>query len=205
MTSDRPIADLVGLAKDGSLPAYAEIVRRLQGRLYNFLLRRTRSAADAEDLAQDAFIRAWQRIGQYDPRYQFTTWLFTIAHRLAAAHYRRNGRMERAGRDRPAGRPPDEPAARIAEAEESRHLWTVAEAELSAQQCTALWLRYAEDLSIREIARVTGRTQTAVRVTLFRARERLAACTASQPAPEERLRPQDAGVPCKGTAGECPC
>ncbi len=196
MTSEQSIADLVGLAKGGSLPAFAAIVSRLEGRLYNFLLRRTRSAADAEDLAQESFVRAWQRIGQYDPRFQFTTWLFTIANRLAAAHYRKNGRIERARRRDPApGRPPDDPARRVADADLTRHLWAVADRELSVHQRTALWLRYAEDLSIREIARITGRTQTAVRVTLFRARASLGACVAgrAQPVPEDRLA---GGIPC---------
>ena len=54
-------------------------------------------------------------------------------------------------------------------------LWETAERILSESQRTVLWLRYAEELSNRDIARVLGRSQISVRVTLFRAREALAA------------------------------
>ncbi|MEE8146382.1 MAG: sigma-70 family RNA polymerase sigma factor, partial [Longimicrobiales bacterium] len=80
---DLPVCTLVSRAQTGSLSSFAELVARFEGRLFNFLLRRTRCVADAEDLAQDTFVRAWQRIRRYDPRWRFSTWLFTIAHRLA--------------------------------------------------------------------------------------------------------------------------
>ena len=86
LLSQEPIPHLVSRAQHGSLPCFAELVKRFEGRLFNFLVRRTVTTHDAEDLVQDAFVRAWQRIDQYDPRWQFSTWLFTIANRLAITH-----------------------------------------------------------------------------------------------------------------------
>ena len=158
------------------------VTERFEGRLFNFLLRRTDTYADAEDLTQDTFVRAWQRIERYDPRWQFSTWLFTIARRTAATLHRRN--RSRAG-VRPPARESHDPARHVADRDQYRHVWDIASRLLSETQRTALWLRYAEDLPIKAIARVLGKTQVAVRVMLFRARQTLAA--------HERLEPGAAG------------
>lgn len=172
---DLPVCTLVSRAQTGSLSSFAELVARFEGRLFNFLLRRTRCVADAEDLAQDTFVRAWQRIRRYDPRWRFSTWLFTIAHRLAVTHQRRRRSLR--SLTRLAGRAPAEvadPARVIADREQCRLLWDVADRILGETQRTALWLRYAEDLTPGEIARVLGKPRIAVRVMLHRAREALA-------------------------------
>lgn len=182
-------------AQKGSIAAFSALVELFDGRLFNFLLKRVGSAPDAEDLAQDTFVRAWQRIEQYNPRWRFSTWLFTIGSRLAASKYR----------DRPAPpaplnvdyqqvRPP--PADRLSRSEERRRVWTIVEEQLPAEQHAALWLRYAEDMSIGEVARVLGKSEVAVRVMLFRARGVLAPHL-REPDQEERrpASPRARGVP----------
>jgi len=180
---DLEIPQLVGRARNGSLPCFAELVKRFEGRLFNFLLRRTRSVADAEDLVQETFVRAWQRIDQYDARWQFSTWLFTIGHRLAIAqnwHGRRDAAPACLDRVPAGGR---EPAGPVADREECRHIWALADRILPATQRTALWLRYGEELGPKEIARVMGKSPVMVRVALFRAREALAAHLRAAKAP----------------------
>jgi len=175
LLSEEPIPHLVSRAQRGSLPCFAELVKRFEGRLFNFLVRRTRSTHDAEDLVQDAFVRAWQRIDQYDPRWQFSTWLFTIAHRLAITNGRHRQREVgwSDGREVPTV-DRDDPGRAVADRELCGLIWETAERILTESQKTVLWLRYAEELSNRDIARVLGRSQISVRVTLFRAREALA-------------------------------
>ena len=176
LLSEEPIPHLVSRAQRGSLPCFAELVKRFEGRLFNFLVRRTATTHDAEDLVQDAFVRAWQRIDQYDPRWQFSTWLFTIANRLAITHGRRRQREIGwvDGQEVPTVER-DDPGRAVADRELCGLLWETAERILSESQRTVLWLRYAEELSNKDIARVLGRSQISVRVTLFRAREALAA------------------------------
>ncbi|MHC4272217.1 MAG: RNA polymerase sigma factor [Planctomycetota bacterium] len=185
---DLEIPQLVSRARSGSLPCFAELVKRFEGRLYNFLLRRTRSAPDTEDLVQETFVRAWQRIDQYNPRWQFSTWLFTIGHRLAVAQI--VAQRQRRCRDAaPAcvarvvsgGR---DPAGPVADREQCRHIWALADRILPETQRTALWLRYGEGLGPKEIARVLGKSQVMARVTLFRAREALAAHLRAADAPQ---------------------
>lgn len=167
---------LVRRARDGALPAFAELVRRFEGRLYNFLLRRTRSAADAEEITQETLVRAWQRLAQYDERWRFSTWLFTIGGRLALSTQRRRRRESLVGDASRLGRPDRaDPAGAAADRETCRRLWDLADRVLPDGQRTALWLRYAEDLTVGEIAGVMGRTRVSVRVMLHRARRALAA------------------------------
>lgn len=172
--TDRSDEELAVMAQRDHVAAFAELVTRFESRLFNFLLRRTGSAAAAEDVAQDAFVRAWERIGSYDPTWRFSTWIFTIASRMAVTAHRRRrptGPVEVA--DRVGRLDPDVGRAEHV-AREGARLWSLAQQVLGDEQHTALWLRYAEDMSIGEIAQVIGRTQVGVRVALFRARQRLA-------------------------------
>lgn len=157
-----------------ALSCYGELVTRFEGRLFNFLSRRTHCRSDAEELTQEAFTRAWERIGSYNPAWKFSTWLYTIAARLAVSKHRRAVRessWDSFDRASP-------PAADRLETQDDRRLgarlWALAERELSRDQQTALWLRYAEDMSIGEISRVMGKSQVSIRVSLFRARQALA-------------------------------
>src|SRR5262245_7395781 len=83
--------ELAQRAQAGAMASFVELVGRFEGRVYAFLLRRLGcggATSDAEDLTQDTFLRAWQKIGHYQPGRRFSTWLFTIAGRAAIDHHR---------------------------------------------------------------------------------------------------------------------
>ena len=158
----------------GSSACFAELVSRHEQRLMGFLVRRTRSVHDAEDLLQETFVRAFQHIASYDARWKFTTWLFTIASRLVCSHFRKK---------RPAltsdqmlaqtQSTQGDPSAPMSRREDKAKLWSLAAEVLSDNQYTALWFRYAEGMSIRDISQVMDKTQTHVKVLLFRGRTTL--------------------------------
>lgn len=180
-TADRPALvdctdeELALRAQEGSAAAFALLVDRFETRLYSFILRRVRNHADAEDLTQEAFTRAWSCIRRYRSAWRFSTWLYTIASRACVNHLRRAGVRKRADHHAIAASDdgavaPDAPA----EAEETRaEVWAAAQESLTDAQFTALWLRYAEDLSMRDIGRVLGKSSVGVRALLFRARTAL--------------------------------
>lgn len=188
MRGDSPIVDRAGTpaeelarrAQGGAPGCFDVLVDRFSARLYSFLLRRVGSREDAEDLTQETFVRAWQRLETYKPHLRFSTWLFTIGVRLAAAHYRRRRPGQALGPETGDRRVQD--AHDHAEAGESRgRLWSLAREALSRDQYSAVWLRYVEEASVEDIARILGKSRVGVRVMLFRARERLST----------RLRPLD--------------
>ncbi|HUS68896.1 MAG TPA: RNA polymerase sigma factor [Kofleriaceae bacterium] len=158
-------------AKQGDSASFDELVTRLRGPLVAFLSRRLADQADADDVAQETFLRAYRHIDSYDPERRFTTWLFAIGKNVAASHRaadRRRGEVVRASGEEAAVLEAD-PAA----AAEGGETWSRARRLLSDDQYRALWLRYARDLSIREIARELGRSSVATKVMLFRARKKL--------------------------------
>lgn len=87
-------AALVEATKKGDMQAYASLVVKYQHRLFNMLCRMCARQADAEELAQEAFLKALERIGQFRGHSRFYTWLFRIAANLAISHRRRSGRIK---------------------------------------------------------------------------------------------------------------
>ncbi len=139
------------------------------------LHKRTGSREDAEDLTQQALMRAYEKIDQYDPGRSFRAWLFTIAVRLAIDAHRKDRVGATAnGIDHVADTAPS-PAERIYQKDTQRHLWALADRVLDPTQRTALWLHYGEQLKAGQIGLALGVSAVHVRVLLFRARRTLMA------------------------------
>ncbi len=162
--------ELARRSGSGCRACFGELVSRYSVRLYRFLRHRTSNAHDAEDLVQDTFVRAFENIGRYRSSYCFSTWLFTIARRLASSRLRSLRRSQRVV-EMNSGVP--EPGDVLAQQETRQSLWAAARG-LSPNQYQVLRLRYAEDMSIKQIAKVMGKSQVSVKVLLYRARVHLA-------------------------------
>lgn len=167
--------ELACRAQDGCADSFNELAARLQPRLLYVIGRRTRHHADAEDIVQKTFLRAFEKIHLYDPTRQFSPWLFTIAMRLAAEHHRRPEVPTVSGEQASALVDPGPTPAQLAiRREDACDIWKLAEQVLTPDQWTALWLLYGEQQSVRDIASVLKRTSVSVRVLLYRARKSLA-------------------------------
>ena len=164
--------ELARQSQAGSLTAFEELVYRYEGRIYGFISNACHNAADAGDVTQDTFVRAFQAIGQFDCGRGFGPWLFTIARRKCIDHHR--SAPSAADEPMPELSDNDDPAELLARQEERQSLWGLARRRLPESQFQALWLRYAEDMSVAGVAQVLRRTQTHVKVLLFRARRVLA-------------------------------
>jgi len=159
----------------GCSRSFAVLVERYEGRLLRFVGRWASSEHDAEDITQDAFVEAWRCLHRYDDRWRFSTWLYTIASRRAASHFRRRKDATSALVETHEDVGSVQPSCAMEASEQRSRMWQLAEALLSNEQRTALFLKYAEEMSASEIGQVLGKRPGAVRVILFRARERLAA------------------------------
>ena len=179
MTPESPEVTDAGLAARaaaGSRAAFEELVSRYAGRLSAFLRTRSTSREDLEDLVQETFLRAYRNIDRYDARWKFATWLYTIGVRLAISRHRAAGSRPVQGIDSDPACPlpgPQESLLLREEAERRKNIWAIAGC-LGPAAYEALWLRYAEELPVKEIARAMGKTQMGVRALLHRSRERLA-------------------------------
>ncbi len=153
-----------------SKTSFALLVQQHQAKLCNFIYRYTRNRQDAEDLTQDTFVKAFKNFHRYDSKYAFTSWLYTIARRTVFNHYRRAKKIEPMEFDVvDDGQTPD---ARAEQTDQQESIWQSAKSLKKPYQ-EALILKYVEDLSISEIAQVMNKTQTNVKIMLFRARNQL--------------------------------
>lgn len=159
--------ELVCEAKRGSAAAFEQLVARYQGKLLRFLLSRSASRADAEDALQETFVNAYRYLASYDDRWRFSTWLYRIAIRNLA-----RCRQGPPGEGEVVDAAPD-PLEECILASDRENLWLVARRSLSADAFAAMWLRYAEDMPVKDVARALGRPSSWTRVVLLRARRRL--------------------------------
>ncbi|HSD65164.1 MAG TPA: sigma-70 family RNA polymerase sigma factor [Vicinamibacteria bacterium] len=168
-------AFLLARARQGDLGAFEEVVRRHQRRVYGVALRIVRAHDVADDVAQEAFVRAWQSLDRFDLGRPFGPWVCRIAANLAVNHARSPRAREQGLPEGHAETPSADPGplGAVLDAEAKRVL-DEAVAGLSPEQRGVFVLRAVEEMSYEEIAGALGISPGTVMSRLFRARERLA-------------------------------
>lgn len=161
-------SQLIEAAQAGSPAAFADLVRRYRDGLLRFLLTRCASYADAEDALQDTLINAYRYIRSYDPRWRFSTWLYRIAIRNAA-----NGRGQELAAVHDLRDEESDPLLQCIAESETENLWVSARRVLNDEVFTAMWLRYAEDMSVNDISAALERSTSWTKVNLMRGRRAL--------------------------------
>ncbi len=142
-------------------------------RVYNYLLRLLRSPEKAEDLTQEAFLRAWESFRRYDRSRPFLPWILRIARNRALDHMRRNREQPQA--EFPTLTGPASPERDLLKQEENAALESALLA-LPEKQRTAVYLYYIEEMPLPGVARVVGRSPAAVAALLHRARAAMREC-----------------------------
>ena len=174
---DIRLMELVGA---GDEKAFEQLVERHQRLVIGTVGRMLATGSDAEDIAQQVFVRVWKNAKRYEPRAKFTTWLLKITRNLVFNELRRRSRhpqvplqSESEEEERPLK---DEhavaPDASLLE-HELQEAVDAAIAELPETQRMAVILRRYEELSYEEIAEALDQSVSAVKSLLFRARTEL--------------------------------
>lgn len=175
---------LVSQARNGSEVAYREIVRRFERPVYNLVVRMVRDAALAEDLSQDAFLKAFDRLDTYRAgQGKFSNWLFKIAHNTTIDHLRRASLdtipLDAADADEPdfhavlSDPGADTPYDAALRSDLAGALRAAID-RLRPEYREAIVLRHQEGLAYEEVAEVTGLPLGTVKTYLHRARKELA-------------------------------
>jgi RNA polymerase sigma-70 factor (ECF subfamily) len=178
--------ELASLATQGREPAFRELLTRYERPVFSLVYRMVRDRTLAEDLAQEAFIRAFNAIGSYDPGYRFSNWIFKIAHNHTIDHIRRR-KLDTVSIDgsphatsaREEERtslvlvsPGESPAAYVEHKELGGQIES-AIGELRPEYRTVILLRHVEGYAYEEIAEVMGIPLGTVKTYLHRARGEL--------------------------------
>ncbi|HWB03342.1 MAG TPA: sigma-70 family RNA polymerase sigma factor [Verrucomicrobiales bacterium] len=180
---DVPDAELVLRSQNGSTEAFESLVTRYRGKIYAMTLNMTGSDADAWDLSQEVFIKAWRSLPKFEARSQFFTWIYRITHNVVIDWVRKRkiqggtefndelGTVPAAGAvTTPRGTL--EPDHALSNRELGVRI-KAALAELSPEHRAVIILKEVDGLSYQEIADSVGCTIGTVMSRLFYARKRL--------------------------------
>jgi len=178
MTAERESpaeADLIALAKQGDQAAFGLLVNRYQDQVYNLVCRTVGDVHHAQDVAQEAFIRAWRALPQFEERSKFSSWLYRISINCSFTELRRL--------KRPLDQIPTEefdspkfldPLESSQEAEfEKRDLVERLMKGLSPIYRSIVVLFYLQEMDCQEIATVLNKPVGTVKAYLHRARAEL--------------------------------
>ena len=169
-------------AQAGDSEAFGQLVERYARRVYALLYRLVRSREEAEDLAQESFVRAFRSLDRFDSSRPFRNWLYTITVRVGLNALRCQSRRgvivpldaannTSGARDAPVAAGPD--ARCSAMRGELRERLDAAVSQLPARSALLVQLHYTEGLPIREAAGIVAMTEGAAKVALCRARGKL--------------------------------
>ena len=181
-------AELVQQALAGSQQAYQDLVKRYATPAVNLATRMVRDRALAEELAQEAFARAFERLSSYDQQRRFVGWFFQILHNITIDYLRRKrpatvsldelgeGGYRAGGGATSKGSSPEA----LAQQAELAHAMDAALALVRPEYREAVVLRYREELSVEEIADTMSVPTGTVKTYLYRARKELASILSAQ-------------------------
>lgn len=169
----------VEAARQGDKAAFGKLIEAYQGPVYNLAYRMLNNEAEAEEAAQEAFIRAYTRLNTYDPKRKFSSWMLTIASNYCIDIIRKR-RMILMSIDEPLppnpalhSEPSRGPEAQLMRSEEQAFVQQLLQF-LPEEYRQAVVLRYWFDHSYDEIAEIMNTSVSAIKSRLFRARKMLA-------------------------------
>jgi RNA polymerase sigma-70 factor (ECF subfamily) len=178
--------DYIARARAGDETAFAPLVDAYQSAIYNLCYRMLGEANEAEDAAQEAFLRAYAQLRRYDPTRPFKTWLFAIASHYCIDVLRKRRLTwlsidDEALPPHPALQEPAPGPEEMASRREQSAVMQTLLARLSPEDRSVIVMRYWYDLSYEEIAEATGATVSAVKSRLHRARGAMAEMMTAEP------------------------
>ncbi|WP_282940880.1 sigma-70 family RNA polymerase sigma factor [Paenibacillus sp. RC67] len=169
---ERSEQELIEQLRRGNLEAYSPLIEKYKGRIYGLMYRMVGHAQDAQDLAQEAFIKAYSRIDSFQDNTHFSSWLFRIASNHCLDELRRRKRAPQITSEEVRMIESKTPESIYLEKERITVLQDQIMA-LDEDYRMVVLLRYVEGLSYKEIGEVLSLPVTTVQMRLYRAHNRL--------------------------------
>ncbi len=166
---------LVENVRSGKPEAFEQLVRRKTSKVYALCYRIIGNSEDAKDISQLVFIKLWENIEKYDPKYAFDTWLYRMVTNVGIDFIRSRQSRDNAVNStlRLVKTSADAEQGLIVQRKEIEHVFQTCSTVLSPKQKTIFVMREMDDLASSEIARVLGCRESTVRNHLFNARKLL--------------------------------
>ena len=175
-------SDLINRAKSGDSKSYDKLLKKYKNSVYSLVLRMVRNSQEAEDLTQEAFIKAFNSLDSFNEEYAFSTWLYKIATNNCIDFFRKR-KLQTYSLDKPIQYKDSEIQHEIPDpdlnpeksimATERNKLIKEAINKLPEKYYRAIVLRHSEEKSYEEISEILGLPLGTVKARIFRAREML--------------------------------
>jgi len=166
----------IGRVLKGEANAYAFLVNKYKSMAYSLALKLVKNREDAEEIAQDAFIKAYQSLNQFRGSARFSTWLYRIVYNSAISRLRKSSaelvNIEDSGFVQNEPSEVNDAYHRLKEQERKRFL-DIALEKLDPDENFLVTLYYYDEKDLDEIARITGMTKNNAKVKIFRARQKM--------------------------------
>lgn len=167
MTEEEVIDNII----KGNKSAYSILVEAHKSQTYALAFRIVKNEADAEEVAQDAFIKAYKALGKFDKRSKFSTWLFRIVYNSAISHMRKRKSTLSLNISKHGGL---EDNSNSLEENDKKIYITQAMKILKPIDASIITLFYLKEHNIQEIAEILAIKESNVKIKLFRSRQKLA-------------------------------
>ncbi len=168
---------VIQMVLQGQQAAYATLVTRYQQYVFTLVMRYVNNREQAEELAQDVFVKAYRYLADFKGNSKFSTWLYTIVNSTCLSHLRKRKdetilleeeKMVSISDSNQAERPSDKMEQRT-----QKQMLENALKHLPESEAQALTLFYQGEQSVEEIGVIMGMTTSNVKVKLFRARQKM--------------------------------
>lgn len=161
----------------GDQSSYAMLVERHKNMVYTITMKMLRNREEAEEVAQDAFLKAYKSLNKFKQQSKFSTWLYKITYNLCISQLRKKKQnvFSIDGNEGETTFDIEDTHQKMDNLEqtERKELLECAVSELNEEEQTIVTMYYHEDLSTEEISEITGLSVSNVKVKLYRARKRL--------------------------------
>lgn len=177
MSTGQTDTEIISRVLQGDKNAYAELVNRYQSYVFTLVMRFTKSREDAEEIAQDIFVKAYRALADFKGASKFSTWLYTIVNTTCITFLRKKRLDTRSLDDERTFEMADNQdsgmRANLVEQKSRVNMVTQAIGMLSADDAEIITLFYKAEQSLEEIAAILGLESNTAKVRLHRARARL--------------------------------
>lgn len=168
--------DYIKQSRQGDMQAFGLLVQKHQNLVFTLAVRMLKNHEEAQEAAQDSFIKVYQCLSSFEGKSKFTTWLYRIVYNECLGRMRKNKRQFTLVEELSQEEEPTDfmDGLEIMQLEERADLVKKGIQLLNSAEAVVLTLFYLEDQSIKEISTITGSTESNVKVQLFRGRKNLA-------------------------------
>ena len=160
----------------GNLPSFAILVEKHKGLAYTLALRIAKNNEDAEEIAQDAFLKAYNSLGSFKQDSKFSTWLYKIVYNTAISRFRKKQIESYSMEESPIAdsiHEEEDDGLDILHHRERKKIISTAISRLKEEEGVTMTLFYLNENSIKEIEEITGFTNSNIKILLHRGRKKM--------------------------------